>query len=596
MSIQVSEQNITVTLPSTCVKMLMVQPYLEFETPLQEPFPLLPGCSAKLVQAIEKSFDIARTLDPHIMLFPEFGLPGVEAVKQVAALMATTAVPSSRILITGVQGLSKAQYAELCALPHNVNVEAANAPNQVTDTQWVNTSLTFVKDDAGVLSLWVQPKLSPSWLEKNICHQLMFPGKAVRIFKAQFDNGLPCRFFSLLCYDWVGRENGATVPTIILDGFDRLCRQSQTPSSLQWVFVLQHNPAPNHVTFLNAANNFLSLPAPAFVQRVDTAVVMVCTAHAKVPARCDPYGYSSLIFGPRAPFDSNGCAPTFATQSGRLRGSMALQTCKDVVFREMGECIHTAEVRIPASVVANATDRTAALVQAQIFPLSGGIIDPRIPGERVPAVVKWVNDELDTVTDGAFTGSAMEDEIKASQQRAVTAYRNLRPQALALRVDEACAKHTLKAAKKGGVAPDPAADIDTSWDAHERNSLQHVIETLALIGGAAVLDPVRTQLHACFATARVEIAAVRGTDHSECVPAFKRLAKKTHSPIVFVSRDDNNLVHLRREIEAFADPGGWDGFKFTDAQTLLAKARSETDTEFRNFITELLNVPDRRII
>ena len=61
------------------------------------------------------------------------------------------------------------------------------------------------------------------------------------------------------------------------------------------------------------------------------------------------------------------------------------------------------EVRVPRSVVPNATDRTAALVGARTFPLCGNAgADPRIPGGPVPAVVKWVNDELDMVTDGVF--------------------------------------------------------------------------------------------------------------------------------------------------------------------------------------------------
>ncbi len=595
MSIQVFEQSISVTFPSTCVKMLMVQPYLEFETPLQEPFPLLPGCSDKLIKAIDKAFDIAGTFNAHIMLFPEFALPGVGAVSKVASRMTSAAIPSSRILVAGVQGLSKTQYTQLCTLPYNVNVEAANAPDKLTDNQWVNTSVTFVKDDAGVLSIWIQPKLSPSWVEANECHQHMFPGKSVRIFKAKLDNDLPSRFFSLLCYDWVGYENGATVPNTILEGFDRLCRDSNAPGNLQWVFVLQHNPEPNHPTVLNAANNFLSLPSPAFVQRHDTAVVMVSTAQTKAPARGNPYGYSSLIFGPRAPFDSSGCAPTFATQCRKLRASTFLQTCKDIVFREMGECIHTAEVRVPTSVVPNATDRTAALVQAQIFPLSGGVVDPRIPEGPVPAVVKWVNDELDAVNDSDFIGTTMEIDLKASNERTVKAYRTLKSQTLALRIDEACAKRTLKSVKKESSSIDPAADIDTEWDIDERNSLHHVIQTLALIGGAATIDAIGAKLHARF-NADVEIAAIRGSRHSECVPAFRRLADKTHSPILFVSRDDNNVELLQREIEDFTDPNRGKGIKFTDSQTLLAKVRSTSTIEYSEFISELLNVPERSII
>jgi hypothetical protein len=77
----------------------------------------------------------------------------------------------------------------------------------------------------------------------------------------------------------------------------------------------------------------------------------------------------------------------------------------------------------------------------------------------------------------------------------------------------------------------------------------------------------------------------------ECVPAFRRLAEKTHSSILFVSRDDNNLRILTREFAAFTDPGGGRGIRHTDAQTLLANARDATAAEYRAFIMELLNVP-----
>jgi hypothetical protein len=165
-----------------------------------------------------------------------------------------------------------------------------------------------------------------------------------------------------------------------------------------------------------------------------------------------------------------------------------------------------------------------------------------------------------------------------------------------VRVDGACAKRASTVPKKGTPAPDPAADIDTAWDADERNSLQHVIQTLALIGGVTEIDALRSQLHGRCGTTGVEVAAIRGSKHSECVPAFRRLAEKTHSSILFVSRDDNNLPILPREFAAFTDPSGGRGIRHTDSQTLLANARDATAAEYRAFIMELLNVPDRSII
>lgn len=594
MTLCVVEEQINVALPSGSVKMLFVQPYLKFAAPRQEPFPFVAACGARLSQSIDTAFDIARTFDPHLILFPEFSIPGVDAVRKIATHMETAEVPASRIVIAGVQGLTKPQYTELCGLA-NAHVGAENAPDRVSINQWVNTSVTFVKDSAGAVSMWIQPKISPSWIEANERHQQMFPGRVVNIFAAKFDNDVPCRFFSLLCFDWVGQEDGAAVRTTILQKFDALCRAAQNQHSIQWAFVLQHNESPNHPTFLNAANEFLSQPDPAFVQRHDTAVVMVSTANAGHPARHGPFGYSSVIFGPRAPFDCNGCAQTFATQTNRLRASTALQTCKDMLFREMGECIHTAIVRIPASVVANPTDRTAGVVEAKIYPLVGDCTDPRIPGGPVPAVVKWVNDELDMLTDVEFDETVIKADFRTSHARTVQAYRHIQSQDLARRIDGACAKRVLNR-EKNVSATDPAADIDTAWDADERGSLQHVIQALTLIDGVATLDVGEAQLHARYPVQGVEIGAVRGPQHADCVPAFKLWAGRTHSPVLLVSRDDDNVPVLNREVENFTDPGGAQGIRITDAQTLLAKARGATDAEYRKFILELLDVPDQRII
>jgi hypothetical protein len=595
--IQVPEQQLDVTLPQSSVRMLIAQPFLESQAPIQEPFALRPECAARMLAAIDNLFAVAGTFHPHFIVLPEFSLPGVAGVERVIGRLSSAAVTNPTILIAGVSGLARDEYARLCTLQGVTAPDAVNAPASVPDAEWINASVTFVKDDRGATSVWVQPKISPSWPEANTQHQSMFQGSVVRVFRARFDNDVPCRFLSVLCFDWVGRENGLAVPEALLDRLDTAYRATGSQQAVQWIFVLQHNQQPNHYTFLNSTNKFLTQTAAhPFVLRNDTAVIMACTASARVPARGGTYGYSSLVFSPRAPFETNACPPTFATQASRLRTSNALGTCKDVVFREMGECIHAAEVRVPNFVVPDPTDRTPALVRAEAHPLSGtAAADPRLPGCGVPAVVKWANDELDGVPDLCtlyFTGTTLEGQIRNAQNQVVAGYRQLRSQDLAIRIDGACASRATKAIGNG----DPAADVDTSWDADERRGLNHVIQTLTLIGGAAQLDLAGAHLHARDVAGRVEIAAIYGSTHSICVSALKRLAERTHSPIVFVSRDDNNVPHSPREAESFADPRQGAGVRFTDSQTLLQAARSKTLPEYTQFITELLNVQDRHII
>jgi hypothetical protein len=592
MSISVQEEQINVTLPSESVRMIWVQPYLEFRRPVQEPFPFTETCNQRLLNAIPTVLGVAAEPHAHFVLSPEFALPGVDAVESVVERLAEA--PSPTVVIAGVRGLSKADYTRLCALPSVSQVDAANAPDRVNDTQWVNTSVTFIKDDAGRLSLWIQPKISPSWVEANVRHQAMFPGGVVRIFRAQFDNGVPCRFFSVLCFDWVGREDGSPIPDLILEGLNTIYQRSGSPQDLQWAFILQHNDSPNHTSFLSSTNAFLNQMAHPFVRRQDAAVVMVSTASARKPSRGGQYGCSSIIFGPRAPFDNKVCQPTFATQSSRLRASEALGTCKDAIFREMGECIHRAEVRIPNFVVADVTDRTAALVEAEALPMWGASTDPRIPGGPVPAVTKWTNDELDVVPDlnlVTFTDNTVQTQLRNSHTRMVSSYRTLSSQDLAIRISGACAAH---AGSDGKV--DPAIELDSKWGDKERFGLHHIIQTLTLIDGAANLDAVGSKLHARYDAGGVEIAAICGSTHAECQKAFGRLVDLTYSPILFVSRDENNAAYLPRELENFADPRKGAGVKLADSQMLLDAARTKQHAAYQQFITELLNVADRSII
>jgi hypothetical protein len=422
----------------------------------------------------------------------------------------------------------------------------------------------------------------------------MFKGSAIRVFRGTFDNGLPWRFFSILCFDWVGRENGAAIPELFLQEFEPFCQQSGSAQDIQWVFVLQHNPSPNHASFLTATNTFLNQTSHPFVRRHDAAVVMVSTASTQNPSRGGQYGYSSIIFGPRAPFDSKVCQPTFATQSSRLRSSDVLGTCKDVLFREMGECLHRVDVRVPNFVVADPTDRTAAVVRAETLPFSGPTDDPRIPSAPVPAVVKWTNDELDNIPDFqgvTFTDTAVLQQLRTSRIRMVRSYRTLPSQDLTNRISGGCSAHALSKSKG-----DPAEVLDTLWGDKERFSLQHIIQTLSFIDGALALDPQHAQLHARHEESGVEIAAICGATHADCQTAFARLAALTHSPILLVSRDDQNSPHLPREVEHFADPRQGAGVKLTDSQTLMGAARTKQNAEYGQYIRELLDVADRPII
>ena len=62
--------------------MLLVQPFLKFKSPQQEPFPLSQACERRLSDAIDTVFECATSYRPQVILFPEFALPGVPGVQR----------------------------------------------------------------------------------------------------------------------------------------------------------------------------------------------------------------------------------------------------------------------------------------------------------------------------------------------------------------------------------------------------------------------------------------------------------------------------------------------------------------------------------
>jgi hypothetical protein len=130
----VPEKQIDVTLPSGSVKMLIVQPYLEFQRPVQEPFPLRPTCQRRLLDAIDNVFIACGTINPQLVLFPEFTLPGIDGVERIVAHMSSRTVASPTVVIGGVCGLPKEEYTRLCALQNIANIDLLNAPDRITTT------------------------------------------------------------------------------------------------------------------------------------------------------------------------------------------------------------------------------------------------------------------------------------------------------------------------------------------------------------------------------------------------------------------------------------------------------------------------------
>ena len=159
--------------------------------------------------------------------------------------------------------------------------------------------------------------------------------------------------------------------------------------------------------------------------------------------------------------------------------------------------------------------------------------------------------------DGAPIETALRAAHTAGSSTATVAWA---PKTSRLRIKAACAARASK--EKNGT--DTTAAVDTTWDVEERRGLRHVIQTLTLVGGVVNVSVVDARLHGRFDEHGVEIAAISGATHTDCVKALKRFA--ACEPIhrsCSSAKMIKNATLLPREVESFADPRRGAGVTFT---------------------------------
>lgn len=337
--IDVEQIMVNVRMPSDEVRIVAMQPFVQFHSETEEPFRWSDDAVDVQLAAIRRTLDIAQDgfagRAASFTLFPEYAIPGTAGAAIIDERISADAWPNESIIIAGVHGIPKPEYRDLCDVL-TAQVSQSNAPDSVPDDQWVNCCVIWVKDLNGTLQKWVQPKIRPAWPEMNVACSDMFCGSSVYVFEGRYEpSGYPCRFVTLVCFDWVASVAGTTVCHELLTKLNQLWAESQP--ALDWVFVVQHNTKPNHPSFLNSTYRFLTDATYAFVQRDKAIVLHANTAVSPQPARTGQGGFSACVFSASAQLECNCFRPTVCTQPRSLRESDILERCKDVVFREIWE-------------------------------------------------------------------------------------------------------------------------------------------------------------------------------------------------------------------------------------------------------------------
>ena len=597
--IKVQKVPIDLTVPSDEVRFVAMQPFIVFPDNPVEPYRWKPEIVPRQLKSIERTLYLAQNGfsgdGANFTLFPEYAVPGITGATLIDDVVCSDNWPTGSVVIGGIDGLSKADYQNLCDTL-SLQFAAGNAPACVDNNQWVNCCIIWVKDEQGEINKWVQPKIRPAWPELNASNNDMFCGKTVYMYESRYSpSGFPCRFLTLICFDWVASVAGKTVCEDLLDV---LSEGLSDPIPLHWAFVIQHNPGVNHDSFLQSSHRFLTdIASHPFIERDNAVIIHANTAVASLPARGGNGAFSACILSPNVQVDCKGCRPKVCMQPSALRGKSALQRCHDVVFREMGECIHTFTVRVPKFISSDVTDRTFPLPTASVYPVEPSQ-DARLPGGPVPASVKWLNDSLDNIpfpSKVVFKGCSLETRSVTSEESVSTSLRQQNGPVAQETVNWATCSY-FSDRKSRDTKRIQNADM---WDTTEENALKHVFLSLTAIGMAYNVLCDGRILHACIETDNgpVQVVAIQGDTHEACRRHLDDLVPmNSNDPLLLISSDSLGLVPRQEEYLKLNENSDENGIAFYDFITLITTCRdANSDQDLKGKLDGILP-KHRRII
>lgn len=522
-----------IILPSDRVGMVIAQPYVDLSA--TEPFQCKPGAKAGELIVLAETLDVARGVShgapkTHFTVFPEYSIPGLDGVALIDNAIHDANWPTGTIIIGGTDGISKTDFATLAAAPNTHLDTQHNDVNRIEAHEWINCCITWIKAADGTVERWLQPKLSRARPEQNVPCRDMFLGKSVFTFKGQLENRSYYHFSTLVCFDWIATVDGKKPWRWLVDDLQRQAEQVQAELSLTWLFVIQRNQKPSHPTFLSEVGNFFDQNTAPNVHRNNTCLVFANNAGQPVPARTVEFGYTGLMFSPNPQFDRPACRPTFCMGGQHFRFNTLLDPYQDVLFRERGACIHSFTQMNPRSLTVGAAGRTLPIDRPYVFPLNGAV-DKRVPAAPVPACIKWFNDELDAL-DGLgsqYSTKPLAGQADTSHRQSVAGLRA---------IPDSSVLNTMKLAAKESKAKHP-----DEWGGTETEALQHVLDTIDIIG-IGFPNP-RVGADPAHATAdmnghMVDLLFIRGSTHEGCIDHAKTFPLLSGRQVLLVSRDRDN--------------------------------------------------------
>lgn len=530
------ERQLNVTLPNSGFGIVAMQPYIDLSR--DEPHCWSSDNKNDQLSRVIKTLDISKKKGhtcekTHFTLFPEYAIPGLDGINKIQEIVEDSAWENDTVIIGGVDGLTKKEYASLCCSDRTY-VHESNSVDKVGDHQWINCVITWVKNSdqngSSIVEKWIQPKLCPAWPEEGISAHHMFEGKCVFLFQGRLEDNRAFRFLSLICYDWIAPLGSSKGIFAVLESINNQWNQEPDPKPLHIIFIPQHNKSPNHESFLKNAFDYFHDSFP-FISRDRSVVLFANSAGIAYPGPCDEYGHSSLIFHSNSPYESEGSPPSYAVNTRRLRNNEGLQTCKDILFREKGQCVHSFRLFHPLF-VEGIPRRQRAVFPALVHSLNDEIKDPRIPEGQVSAIIKWINDKIDQMRSFDDSLGVLKQPIENENKRIQEDLRW-------------CPEKQLKRImlySASSMNNDNIDDVDL-WSDTEKNSLINILTSLAYLSCVNQVSVKDSRAHGWFVKngTVVDILIVTGESHTDNLKhILEHFVKKRERATLIISRDQSD--------------------------------------------------------
>lgn len=546
MTLIIEEIDLNITIPELGLCMAYMQPFVELTD--TEPYRWKLDNNNQQLDRISRFMNIAKRFDgngkTHFTVLPEYSIPGLVGVERINQFLLDPSWDSETVVIGGVDGLNKDEYRTLCSNEIS-RVFIDNLPDNIPNGNWINCCITWVKDRDGRLKRWIQPKLSPSWAERNIMHSRMFCGRSVSLFTIKYANDTPCKFMSLICFDWIGAINSAgNGINGILNQINQLWQNTGSRKDINMVFMLQHNEEPNHRNFLeNARNFFEDRVSNQFVVRDQSILFFVNTAGIDRPGKSVKYGYSSLIASPSSPYDCDECCPlSFSSDASKLRNSNNLGRCKEALFRENGACCHLFKFRSPSFISSDPGNRCQFLDEAKVYPIDDGVNDSRVPRGSVAASVKWINDGIDSIEPilAHENSSHIKEDVARSHE-------NLSRDIRRASGDFLCEYIRCSFSKYENFCQDsiPIIHFVDKWNGEEKEGLHTVVYVLSILGTCKSINVSGAGAHAVMTIGSniIDIIVVHGGNtHEECFEYAKGFLNSQSRYGIVITKDVHDTL------------------------------------------------------